>query len=211
MKKAILGVKVGMTQVFTPDGIMIPVTVLNAGPCAVTQKKTVEKDGYSAVQVAFGEKREKLFNKPLAGHYKKAGVKPCRYLRELRLEDADKMEVGQEIKADVFKAGDKVDVVGTSKGHGFTGVIKRWNNQRVGSMTHGTGPIHRSVGSMSAGTDPSRVFKNKHMPGHWGCEQVTVQNLEVVRVDEARNLLLIKGGIPGAKGSLVIVKDSIKA
>lgn len=211
MKKAILGVKVGMTQVFTEDGIMIPVTVVEAGPCAVVQKKTVEKDGYSAVQVAFGEKRENTFNKPVAGHFKKAGVKPCRYLRELRLDDADKMEVGQEIKADVFKAGDKVDVVGTSKGHGFTGVIKRWNNQRVGSMTHGTGPIHRSVGSMSAGTDPSRVFKNKHMPGHWGCEQVTVQDLEIVRVDEARNLLLIKGGIPGAKGSLVIVKDSIKA
>lgn len=206
MKKAILGRKIGMSQIFTADGKMIPVTVVEAGPCPVVQVKTVDKEGYDAVQVAFGNIKQKNVTKPLKGHYEKAGVEAKRELREFRFDDCSSYEVGKVITCDSFVLGDKVTVVGTTRGRGFTGVIQRWNAQRVGSMTHGTGPIHRSVGSMGANSDPSRVFKNKHMAGQYGNEQVTIKNLEVVRVDAARNLLLIKGGIPGAKGSLVIIK-----
>lgn len=206
MKKAILGRKLGMSQIFASDGRMIPVTVVEAGPCPVVQVKTVAKEGYDAVQVAFGEIKEKNVTKPLKGHFGKAGVDAKRALREFRFDDCSSYAVGNVITCNVFALGDKVTVVGTTRGRGYTGVIQRWNAQRIGSMTHGTGPIHRSVGSMGANSDPSRVFKNKKMAGQYGNEQVTVKNLEVVRIDEARNLLLIKGGIPGAKGSLVIVK-----
>ena len=206
MKKAILGRKLGMSQIFTSDGRMIPVTVVEAGPCPVVQVKTVAKEGYDAVQVAFGEIKEKNVTKPLKGHFGKAGVDAKRALREFRFDDCSSYAVGNVITCNVFALGDKVTVVGTTRGRGYTGVIQRWNAQRIGPMTHGTGPIHRSVGSMGANSDPSRVFKNKKMAGQYGNEQVTVKNLEVVRIDEARNLVLIKGGIPGAKGSLVIVK-----
>lgn len=206
MKKAILGRKLGMSQIFTADGTMIPVTVVEAGPCPVIQVKTVAKEGYDAVQVAFGDIKEKNVTTPLKGHYAKADVTAKRALRELRLDDCSGYEVGKVITCDAFVEGDKVDVIGTTRGRGYTGVIQRWNAQRIGSMTHGTGPIHRSVGSMGANSDPSRVFKNKHMAGQYGNERVTIKNLEVVRVDAARNLLLIKGGIPGAKGSLVLVR-----
>ena len=195
-----------MSQIFTSDGRMIPVTVVEAGPCPVVQVKPVAKEGYDAVQVAFGEIKEKNVTKPLKGHFGKAGVDAKRALREFRFDDCSSYAVGNVITCNVFALGDKVTVVGTTRGRGYTGVIQRWNAQRIGSMTHGTGPIHRSVGSMGANSDPSRVFKNKKMAGQYGNEQVTVKNLEVVRIDEARNLLLIKGGIPGAKGSLVIVK-----
>ncbi|MGN1043151.1 MAG: 50S ribosomal protein L3 [Christensenellales bacterium] len=206
MKKAILGRKLGMSQIFTADGTMIPVTVVEAGPCPVVQVKTAAKEGYDAVQIAFGEIKEKNVTAPLKGHYAKAGVNAKRALRECRFDDCSAYEVGKVITCDSFAEGDKVDVIGTTRGRGYTGVIQRWNAQRIGSMTHGTGPIHRSVGSMGANSDPSRVFKNKHMAGQYGNERVTIKNLEVVRVDAARNLLLIKGGIPGAKGSLVFVK-----
>ena len=208
MKKAILGKKIGMTQMFRADGTMIPVTVIEAGPCPVVQKKTVGTDGYEAVQMGFGELREKLSNKPRTGHCAKAGVKPLRYMREFKLEDAASYEVGQVIKADVFAAGDKIDVRGTSKGKGFQGVIKRWNQNR-GKMTHGS-HYHRGVGSLSACSSPSRVFKTKNLPGHMGHETVTIQNLEVVRVDAERNLLLIKGAVPGPKGGLVSVTSTVK-
>ena len=213
MKKAIVGKKVGMTQVFTPDGRLIPVTVIQAGPCPVVQKKTVETDGYEAVQVGFDEIPEnrvkKLVNKPEAGHFKKAGVAPCRKLREFRFEDAASYEVGQVIKCDVFAEGDKVDISGISKGHGFTGAIQRWN-QHTGPMAHGS-KYHRGVGSLSANSDPSRVFKNKKMAGRYGGEKVTVQNLEIVRVDAERNLILIKGAVPGAKGCLLFIRNTVKA
>ena len=214
MNKAIIGKKLGMSQVFTEDGIVIPVTVVEAGPCPVVQKKTVDKDGYDAVQVAFGsykddKRADKLTNKPLKGHYAKAGVKPMRTLKEFRLDDCAAYEVGGAITCDVFAAGDKVDVVGTSKGHGFTGAIKRWN-QHCGPMAHGSG-YHRGVGSLSANSTPSRVFKNKKMSGHWGNERVTVQNLTVVKVDKDRNLILVKGAVPGPEGGTVVVKTSSKA
>ncbi len=208
MKKAILGKKLGMTQVFTSDGLIVPVTVVEAGPCPVIQKKTRDHDGYSAIQVGFGSLREKLANKPWAGTFKKANVPPMRHLRELKLEDADSYEVGKEIKADIFAEGDSVDVSGVSKGRGFQGVIKRWNQSR-GRMSHGS-HYHRRVGSMGACSTPSRVFKSKHLPGHMGSENVTIQNLEIVRVDADRNLLLVKGALPGAKGSLVVVRESVK-
>ncbi|HIU83492.1 MAG TPA: 50S ribosomal protein L3 [Candidatus Faecicola pullistercoris] len=207
MNKAIIGKKLGMSQIFAADGKVIPVTVVEAGPCPVTQIKTKDKDGYEAVQVAFGIVKERNVNKPLQGQFKKAGVAPKRYLKELKLNIAD-YQLGQEIKCTVFSEGDHVDVVGTTKGRGFTGVIQRWNQAR-GPMAHGSG-YHRGVGSMSANSDPSRVFKNKKMPGQYGAEQVTIQNLVVARVDEARNLLLIKGGIPGPRGGMVIIKESIK-
>ena len=213
MKKAILGTKVGMTQLFLEDGRVVPVTVVEAGPCTVVQKKTVERDGYSAIQVGFktlSESRaKKLKNKPEQGHFKKAGVAATRYLREFRLDDAQNYEVGQLINVDVFAKGDSVDVVGTSKGHGYTGAILRWN-QHTGPMAHGS-KYHRGVGSLSANSDPSRVFKNKRMAGQYGSEKVTIQNLEVVRVDAERNLLLIKGAVPGAKGCLLFVRNSVKA
>ncbi len=213
MKKAIVGKKIGMTQVFTEDGRLVPVTVIEAGPCTVVQTKNVESDGYDAVQVGFGELTEtrakKLLNKPELGHYAKAGVAAKRVLREFRFDDCTGYKVGDELKADQFAAGDKIDITGTSKGHGFTGPIQRWN-QHTGPMAHGS-KYHRGVGSMSANSDPSRVFKNKHMGGHYGVDRVTVQNLEVVSVDAERNLLLVKGAVPGANGGLLIVRDTCKA
>ena len=208
MKKAILGKKIGMTQFFRADGTMMPVTVIEAGPCPVVQKKTVANEGYDSVQLGFAELRDKLANKPRKGHFAKANLKAMRYLREFRLEDAASYEVGQVLKADVFAEGDKVDISGTSKGHGFAGVVKR-HGQGRGRMTHGS-HFHRAPGSMSACSDPSRVFKTKNLPGHMGSEHVTVQNLEVVRVDAERNLMLVKGAVPGAKGSFVTVKSTVK-
>ena len=209
MNKAIIGKKLGMSQIFTTDGIVIPVTVVEAGPCPVVQKKTQEKDGYNALQVAFGDAKEKNVTKPVAGHFKKANVAPKKVLRELPIDNVEAYEIGQEITASIFAEGDHVDVVGTSKGKGFAGAVKRWNHH-IGPKAHGSG-YHRGVGSMSANSSPSRVFKNKKMAGHLGNERVTVQNLTVARVDAARNLLLIKGAIPGAKGGIVIVKQSVKA
>ena len=209
MKKAILTMKVGMTQVFSEDGVLTPVTVLQAGPCVVTQVKTVENDGYSAVQVGFGDIREKLVNKPKKGHFAKAGVTAKRFLKEFRLEDAESYTLGQEIKADVFAAGDKVDATAKSKGKGFQGAIKRHGQSR-GPMAHGS-KYHRHAGSNGSATTPGRVFKGKHMPGHMGAVRVTVQNLEVVSVDAEKNLILVKGAVPGPKKSLVMLKESVKA
>ena len=209
MKKAILTTKVGMTQVFSEDGVLTPVTVLQAGPCVVTQVKTVENDGYSAVQVGFGDIREKLVNKPKKGHFAKAGVTAKRFLKEFRLEDAESYTLGQEIKADVFAAGDKVDATAKSKGKGFQGAIKR-HGQSTGPMAHGS-KYHRHAGSNGSATTPGRVFKGKHMPGHMGAVRVTVQNLEVVSVDAEKNLILVKGAVPGPKKSLVMLKESVKA
>ena len=210
MKKAILGKKLGMTQVFDLDGKVTPVTVILAGPCTVVQKKTVDKDGYDAVVVAFGEAKEKSKNKPELGLFKKANVEVKKYLKEFKLDNFAELEVGNEIKCSVFNEGDLVDVTGTTKGHGFSGTIKRWNAHRL-KMTHGTGPVHREVGSLSANSTPSRVFKNRHMPGQYGNEQVTKQNLKVVKVDEERNLILVKGSIPGSKDSLVSICSAKKA
>ncbi len=210
MNKAIIARKVGMTQIFAEDGKVIPVTVVEAGPCPVVQVKTVETDGYSALKLGFIETSEKSLNKPELGQFKKAGVKPCKVLKEVRLDSIEGYNVGDEVKADVFAAGDKVDVAGVTKGHGFTGVIKRWNQHRL-KETHGVGPVHREPGSMGSISDPSRVFKHKHLAGQYGVENVTVQNLEVVRVDAARNVLLIKGAIPGPKGSVVTVGSSVKS
>ena len=210
MEKAIIGRKIGMTQVFTEDGRVEPVTVIEAGPCYVTQIKTVDNDGYSAVQVAFGDIKEKNVNKCQAGAFKKAGVEAKRVMKEFKYNDASKFALGQEIKADMFSEGDIVDVSGITKGHGFSGVIKRWNQHRL-KMTHGVGPVHREVGSMGANSTPSRVMKGKKMPGHYGHEAVTVQNLRVVRVDAERNLILVKGAIPGPKQSIVTVKSAAKA
>ena len=209
MKKAILTTKVGMTQVFSEDGVLTPVTVLQAGPCVVTQVKTVENDGYSAVQVGFGDIREKLVNKPKKGHFAKAGVTAKRFLKEFRLEDAESYTLGQEIKADVFAAGDKVDATAKSKGKGFQGAIKRHGQSR-GPMAHGS-KYHRHAGSNGSATTPGRVFKGKHMPGHMGAVRVTVQNIEVVSVDAEKNLILVKGAVPGPKKSLVMLKESVKA
>ena len=209
MNKAILATKVGMTQIFNEDGSLIPVTVLQAGPCVVTQVKTVENDGYAAVQVGFGDIREKLVNKPMKGHFAKAGVAPKRFVREFRLEDAESYAVGQEIKADVFAAGDKVDATAKSKGKGFQGAIKRHGQSR-GPMTHGS-KYHRHAGSNGSATTPGRVFKGKKMAGHMGAVRITVQNLEVVRVDAEQNLILVKGAVPGPKKSLVMIKESTKA
>ena len=209
MNKAILATKVGMTQIFNEDGVLTPVTVLQAGPCVVTQVKTVENDGYSAVQVGYVDKREKLVNKPLKGQFDKAGVSYKRYLREFRLEDAENYELGQEIKADVFAAGDKIDVSAVSKGKGFQGAIKRHGQSR-GPMAHGS-KYHRHAGSNGAASDPSKVFKGKKMPGHMGHKKVTVQNLEIVRVDLDNSLILVKGAVPGPKKSLVTIKETVKA
>ena len=209
MKKAILTTKVGMTQIFNEDGVLTPVTVLQAGPCVVTQVKTVDNDGYSAVQVGFGDIREKLVNKPMKGHFAKAGVAPKRFVREFKLEDAESYTVGQEIKADVFAAGDKIDATAKSKGKGFQGAIKRHGQSR-GPMTHGS-KYHRHAGSNGSATTPGRVFKGKKMAGHMGAVRITVQNLEVVRVDAEQNLILVKGSVPGPKKSLVMLKESVKA
>ena len=210
MNKAIIGKKLGMTQVFSADGKVIPVTVVEAGPCPVVQIKTIEKDGYEAVKVGFGDVKEGRLNKPAQGQFKKAGVEPKKILKEFRFDDVKSYEVGAVLTVTQFAEGDKVDVSGTTKGHGFSGVIKRWNQQRL-KMTHGVGPVHREVGSMGSISSPSRVFKNKHMPGQYGHEKVTVQNLEIVKVDEARNALLIKGAIPGPTGGIVVISDSVKA
>ncbi|MDR3149394.1 MAG: 50S ribosomal protein L3 [Oscillospiraceae bacterium] len=209
MDKGIIGKKVGMTQIYDETGKVIPVTVIEAGPCVVTQKKTAEKDGYSAVQLAFGDTQERKLSRPELGHLKKANVTAKKHIKEFQLKNADELEVGAEIKADTFKEGDFVDVTGTSKGHGYTGVIKRWNAQRT-PMSHGGGPVHRHAGSMGSGTDPSRIFKGKIGAGHWGVEQVTVQNLEIVKVDPELNLIAVKGAIPGIKGSVVYLKNTVK-
>ena len=209
MKKAILATKVGMTQIFNDDGVLTPVTVLQAGPCVVTQVKTVENDGYSAVQVGFVDKREKLVAKPQKGAFDKAGISYKRYVRELKLDDAESYEVKQEIKADVFAAGDKVDATAISKGKGFQGAIKRHGQSR-GPMAHGS-KYHRHAGSNGACSDPSKVFKGQKMAGHMGAKQITVQNLEVVRVDAENNLILVKGAVPGPKKALVTVKSTVKS
>ena len=209
MKKAILATKVGMTQIFNEDGVLTPVTVLQAGPVYVTQIKTEETDGYSAVQVGFGDIREKLVNKPKKGHFAKAGVENKRLLKEFQFDNAEEFELGQEIKADIFEAGDKIDVTATSKGKGFQGAIKRHGQSR-GPMGHGS-KYHRHAGSNGSASDPSKVFKGKKMPGQMGAVKVTVQNLEVVRVDVENDLLLVKGAVPGPKKSTVIIKESVKA
>ena len=209
MKKAIIGKKVGMTQIFDEMGKVIPVTVIEAGPCVVTQKMTVEKEGYAAVQLGYEEVAEKKLSKPEAGHLKKAGVGMMKYLKEFRLENAQELNVGDVLKADVFAEGEKVDVTGTSKGHGYAGVIKRHGAQRT-PTSHGGGPVHRHAGSMGSGTDPSRIFKGKIGAGHMGVDQVTVQNLDVVKVDPELNMIVIRGAIPGPKGGLVYVKSTIK-
>lgn len=209
MKKAILGTKLGMTQIFDVDGKVIPVTVVAAGPCVVVQKKTMENDGYEAVQVGFGDIREKSMNKPQKGQFAKADVAAKKYLREFRLDDCQALNVGDEIKADTFEAGEKIDVTGISKGKGFAGPMKRWGLHR-GPMAHGSG-YHRGSGSMGACSNPGRVMKGKKLPGHMGVVRVTVQNLEVVKVDAEQNLILIKGAVPGNKGGLVTLRDSIKA
>ena len=210
MKKAIIGKKLGMTQIFTTDGLVVPVTVVEAGPCTVVQKKTVEKEGYNSVVVAFEEQKESRLNKAQLGVYKKANVPAHRILRELKLDNAREFEIGKAITCDIFEENDKVDVTGLTRGRGFTGVIQRWNSARL-RMTHGVSLVHRSVGSMGANSTPSRVFKNKHMPGQYGHERVTIQNLEVVKVDTARNILLIKGCLPGPRGTIVTIKESVKA
>jgi len=209
MKKAILGKKVGMTQIFSEDGKVIPVTVIEAGPCVVIQKKTVDVDGYNAIQVGFGDVKPKRINKPLKGHFEKAGVPFKRYIREFRLEDINGYNVGQEIKVDIFKVGERVDVTGISKGKGFAGTIKRYNARR-GPMAHGS-KYHRGVGSMGANTFPARVLKGKPMPGHMGHEKVTVLNLEVVKVYPDKNVMLVKGAVPGPKNGLLIIRDTVKA
>ena len=210
MNKAIIGRKLGMTQLFTQDGKVIPVTVIEAGPCPVVQVKTLERDGYSSVKLGFDQVDEKVLNKPQAGLFKKIGVPAQKVLKEFKLDGADALTVGTIVTCDVFQAGDKIDVSGVSKGHGYTGVIKRWNNHRL-KETHGVGPVHREVGSMGANSSPSRVFKGKNLPGHWGCEQVTVLNLEVVKVDKERNAILVKGAVPGPVKGIVTLRNSVKA
>ena len=209
MQKAILGKKLGMTQVFTEDGLVIPVTVIEAGPITVTQRKTVENDGYEAIQVGYTDVKEVKLTKPEKGHLDKAGIAPKKYLREFRFEDEITYNVGDEIKVDIFAEGDKIDVTGISKGKGFAGSIKRWGSHR-GPMTHGSG-YHRRPGSLGACSTPSRVMKNKKLPGHMGVEQVTVQNLDVVKVDVEKKLILVKGAVPGPKGGLLTIKNTVKA
>ncbi len=210
MNKAIIGRKLGMTQLFSQDGKVIPVTVIEAGPCPIVQVKTLERDGYSAIKIGFDEVAEKTLNKPQAGQFKKAGVNAHKVLKEFRLEGAEQMQVGSVITCDTFNAGDKIDVSGTTKGHGFSGVIKRWNQHRL-KETHGVGPVHREPGSMGAISNPSRVFKGKNLPGQWGHENVTVLNLEVVRVDKERNAILVKGAVPGPVKGIVTIRNSVKA
>lgn len=209
MEKGLIGKKIGMTQLFDGSGNFIPVTVIEAGPCAVVQKKTAEKDGYEAVQLGFGDVKPNRVNKPMKGHFAKNNVAPKKVLREFRLADTESLKEGDIVKADVFAVGEKVDVSGTSKGKGYAGAIKRWNFGRL-KESHGTGPVARHQGSMGACSDPSRVFKGKKMPGHLGSEKVTVQNLEVVKIDAENNLIAVKGAIPGAKGGYVVVTDAVK-
>ena len=210
MKKGLIGKKIGMTQIFDEAGNAIPVTVVEAGPCVVTQKKTMENDGYEAIQVGFGDVKVNRVNKPMKGHFDKADVAPKKTLKEFRLEDIESVNVGDILKADTFAVGDVVDVKGTSKGHGTAGAIKRWNFSRL-RMTHGTGPNHRHAGSLGACSSPSRGFKGKKMAGHYGHETVTVQNLTVAKVDAENNLIAIKGAIPGPKGGIVVIADAVKA
>ena len=209
MQKGIIGKKIGMTQLFDENGKVIPVTVVEAGPCTVVQKKTIENDGYEAIQVGFGDVKVQRVNKPMAGHFKKADVAPKKVLKEFRLENIADVNVGDILKADIFAAGDRVDVVGTSKGKGTAGVIKRWNFSRL-KETHGTGPVHRHGGSLGV-IDPARIFKGKKMAGHLGSEKVTVQNLDIVKVDVENNLIAIKGAIPGPKNGIVVIADSVKS
>ena len=209
MQKGLIGKKIGMTQLFDENGKVIPVTVVEAGPCTVVQKKTIENDGYAAVQVGFGDVKVTKVNKPMAGHFKKADVAPKKVLKEFRLADTESVNVGDILKADIFAAGDRVDVVGTSKGKGTAGVIKRWNFSRL-KETHGTGPVHRHGGSLGV-IDPARIFKGKKMAGHLGAEKVTVQNLDIVKVDVENNLIAIKGAIPGPKNGIVVIADSVKS
>lgn len=210
MKKAILGKKIGMTQIFDESGKVIPVTVIEAGPCVVSQKKTIETDGYEAVQIGFGDLRPKLVNKPAKGRFEKFNIAPKRVLKECRFEDISTYNIGDIIKADVFEMGEKVDVIGTSKGKGYAGVIKRWNFRRL-KETHGTGPVVRKGGSNGACSDPSRVFKGKKMAGHLGAERVTIQNLTIAKIDVENNLIAIKGAVPGPNGGTVLIRNSVKA
>lgn len=210
MKKAIIGKKVGMTQIFDENGKVIPVTVVEAGPCVVSQKKTVETDGYNAVQIGYGDVRPKLVNKPMKGHFDKSDVAPKKVLKECRFDDISSYDIGDIIKVDIFENGEKVDVIGTSKGKGYAGVIKRWNFRRL-KETHGTGPTVRKGGSIGACSDPSRVFKGKKMAGHLGAERVTVQNLKIAKIDSENNLIAIKGAVPGPNGGIVLIRDSVKA
>lgn len=209
MKKGIIGKKIGMTQLFDEKGRVIPVTVISAGPCVVVQKKTAAKDGYDAVQLGFSEVEERKLTKPLKGHFGKAKLPYRRYLKEFRLEDCSALNVGDTVKADVFSAGDRVDVTGVTKGRGYSGVIKRWGSHRL-RMTHGTGPVHRQIGSMGASSSPSRIMKNKKMAGQYGNEKVTTLNLDVVKVDKEKNLLAIKGAVPGSRGGIVYIRNTVK-
>ena len=209
MQKGLIGKKIGMTQLFDENGKVIPVTVVEAGPCTVVQKKTIENDGYAAVQVGYGDVKVTKVNKPMTGHFKKADVAPKKVLKEFRLADTDSVNVGDILKADIFAVGDRVDVVGTSKGKGTAGVIKRWNFSRL-KETHGTGPVHRHGGSLGV-IDPARIFKGKKMAGHLGAEKVTVQNLDIVKVDVENNLIAIKGAIPGPKNGIVVIADTVKS
>ena len=209
MKKGIIGKKIGMTQIFDEKGNVIPVTVIQAGPCVVVQKKTMDKDGYEAVQLGFSEIEDRKLSKPLKGHFTKANVAFKRYLKEFRLEDCASLNVGDIVKADAFEVGERVDVTGMTKGRGFSGVIKRWGAHRL-RMSHGTGPVHRQVGSMGANSDPSRVMKNKKMAGQYGNEKVTTLNLDVVKIDKEKNLLAIKGAVPGSRGGIVYIRNTVK-
>lgn len=209
MQKAIIGKKVGMTQIFDETGKVIPVTVIEAGPCTVVQKKTADKEGFDSIQLGFSDIAEKKLSKPEAGHLKKAGVSMKKYLKEFRLDDISSYNVGDTVFADIFAEGDKVDVTGISKGKGYAGIIKRWNAHSQ-EHTHGVGPVHRSVGSMGANTDPSRVFPGKKMAGHLGSEQVTIQNLDIAKVDKELNLIAIRGAVPGHKGGIVFIRDTVK-
>ncbi|NLB16503.1 MAG: 50S ribosomal protein L3 [Clostridiales bacterium] len=209
MKKGIIGRKLGMTQIFDENGNVIPVTLIEAGPCVVSQKKTVDKDGYDAIQLGFEDIEDRKLTKPQAGHFKKSGVKPKRYLREFRLEDSSGYNVGDTVAIDIFAEGELVDVTGTSKGRGYTGPVKRWNHSIL-RMSHGTGPVHREVGSMGANSSPSRVFKNKKMAGQMGNERVTVHNLKVAKVDAEKNIIAIRGAVPGANNGIVYLRDAIK-
>ena len=210
MKKGIIGKKLGMTQIFDEKGNVVPVTLIEAGPCAVVQKKTVANDGYDAVQLAFAEASEKHLTKAEMGHFKKAGVSPKKHLKEFRFEDTTAYEVGSVVTVDTFAKGDKVDITGITKGHGYSGCVKRWGHHIL-RMTHGTGPVHRQCGSMGANSTPSRVFKNKKMAGQYGNEQVTILNLVAVKIDAEKNLIAVKGAVPGAKGGIVFIRDSVKA
>ena len=210
MKKGIIGKKLGMTQIFAENGAVVPVTVIEAGPCVVTQKKTTETDGYNAIQVGYQDVSAKHVNKPAKGHFEKAGVQAKKHLKEFRLENTAEYNVGDVIAADTFAQGEKVDITGITKGHGYSGAVKRWGHHML-QATHGTGPIHRQVGSMGANSTPSRVFKNKKMAGQYGNEQVTILNLEVVKVDAEKNLIAVKGAVPGARGGIVVLRNSVKA